>query len=165
MVMRKENKTKKIWFGIIIVFLMVSSTIGFIYGGESSIKKVNGHKFYKENGVWRTYIDSINSYWDFTYLPDELDYDTSIFDINTNKVYLYGKNNKTVDNFKFILLYKGITSEIVVEENCNLGNVMFVINDETTNTAEVIKKDKCVYLNGNINKFIDGLTYKIFGVI
>lgn len=163
--MKNKSKMNKIWFGIFIIFLMVSSTIGFIYGGDSDVKKVNGQKFYKNEGMWRTYIESINSYWDFTYLPDELGYDTNIFDVNSNKVYLYSKDNRTVDKFKFVFLYKGVSSEVAVEENCNLDSKMFVINSELTSEANVEIKDNCVYLNGNINKFIDGLTYNIFGVL
>jgi hypothetical protein len=163
--MKNRDRTNKIWFGIIIIFLMVSSTIGFIYGGDSDVKKVNGQKFYKNGGMWRTYIDSVSSYWDFTYLPNELGYDISIFDINSNKVYLFSEDNKTTDKFKFILLYKNIKGEIAVGENCNLDNTMFVINSELTSEATVTKKDNCIYLNGNINKFIDGLTYKVFGVL
>nr|MBA4404747.1 hypothetical protein [Nanoarchaeum sp.] len=163
--MKNRDRTNKIWFGIIIIFLMVSSTIGFIYGGDSEVKKVNGQKFYKDGGMWKTYIDSVESYWDFTYLPNELGYDTSIFDINSNKIYLYSEDNKTTDKFKFILLYKNIKGEVALEENCNLDSTMFVINSELTNEATVTKKDNCIYLNGNLNKFVDGLTYKVFGVL
>lgn len=158
--MKKKNNSK-LFFGLFIIILMVSSTIGFIYGGEET-KKFNGYKFTKTEFGWRTYIESLSSYWDFYYLPTEIDFDVSVFD--EDLVYLYGGDNLSLEKFKLLFLYKGVVAETLDEKNCELEGVVFVINPSFSDVG-VVRSGNCIQLNGNINKFIDGLTYRIFGVL
>ena len=80
MVKKKDNS--KIYFGLFIAFLMISSTVGFMYGSGAETKKVNGYKFTKVDGGWQTYIKEIESYWLFTYLPDEINFNTDFYEFN-----------------------------------------------------------------------------------
>ncbi len=147
---------------------MVTSTLGFLYSGDNSnTKKEEGLKFVKtESGMWRTYIDSIGSYWDFNYLPSELSSDDySYFVLSADKVYLYTENSndsKYIDKFKLIFLYTGIVVEEVDTFDCSSNTKTYIL-DSTKSSIEV--NNNCIYLNGNLNKYLDGLTYKVFGVI
>jgi hypothetical protein len=162
--MSKKQDRNKVIFGIFIIFLMVSSTLGFIYSGDSTTKKIDGHKFIRTDNGWRTYIESIESYWDFTYLPDEIE--GASFNFNGNTVYLYSESEEKLylDRFKFILLYGGVVGEIVDEKDCTSGAQTLVLVPSFSE-PKITNDGNCIYLNGNINKFIDSLTYTIFGVI
>jgi hypothetical protein len=162
--MAKKENNNKIYFGLFIIFIMVSSSVGFMYGGDSNTKKINGHKFTKTGAGWETYIDQIESYWAFTYLPNEIDFEIDELNLNDNELNIYADryDMEYIDEFKFVLLYKGIVINEVDELDCNTNT--WVLESKTSN-SEIIKENNCVYLKGNINKFIDGLTYKIFGVI
>ena len=162
--MAKKKDKNKIYFGLFIIFLMVSSSAGFLYSGDSNTKKINGHKFTKTNNGWETYIEQIESYWAFSYLPNELGYNVNDFDLSDSYVDIYaeGLDREYIDEFKFILLYKGIMVNEVNSIDCNKRT--WVLNSEVS-TTEISNEEGCLYLNGNINKFIDGLTYRIFGVI
>lgn len=143
---------------------MVSSTIGFFYG-DSGVKKVYGHKFLKIDKGWRTYIEGIESYWDFSYLPNEIGSDLSFVDFSKRNIKVYALNDKSkpyVDKIKFILLYKQVVVEEVNELDCNSD--VWVLN-QSLSKLEVERKNGCIFLNGNLNKFIDGLSYKVFGVL
>jgi len=162
-----KNSNKNKWlFGFFIIFLMISSTIGFMYSSDSSSRKVNGVKFVQNNGVWRAYIDSIESYWDFNYLPDEIGFDVNSINLNEQTIYVYPNSQadkKYIDKLKFILLYRGISVEEADEKNCS--EEMYILSSTLTSDIKISYEDKCILINGNINKFIDGLTYKVFGVL
>ena len=70
----KKNKNK-LYIGLFIVFLMISSTIGFMYSSEDS-KKINGNKFTLTDKGWQLYLDG--NYWYFDYLPSELDFESDM---------------------------------------------------------------------------------------
>ncbi len=160
---RKKDKNK-VYFGLFIIFLMVSSSIGFMYGGDSSTKKVNGFKFTKTNSGWETYIPQIQDYWAFTYLPNEVDFDFDKIELESSqiKVYAQGGDKSYIDGIKFVLLYKGITVNPVEEVDCSQD--MWILESQLSQSS-ITTEEGCIYVKGNINKFIDGLTYKIFGVI
>ena len=160
MVKKKDNS--KIYFGLFIAFLMISSTIGAMYGGGAETKKINGYKFTKVDGGWQTYIEEIESYWRFSYLPNEMD-----FEFNSEKFNIYSENELTKpyeNKIKLIMLYFGVEVEVLNEKNCSAETNLLVLNHSYDNVI-ITEEENCILVNGNINKFVDGLTYKIFGVI
>ena len=160
MVKKKDNS--KIYFGLFIAFLMISSTVGFMYGGGAETKKINGYKFTKVDGGWQTYVDEIESYWRFSYLPNEID-----FEFNSEKFNIYSMNelSKPYENkIKLIMLYSGTEVEVLNEKDCN-GEIQLLVLNHSYNDVIINEEENCMLVNGNINKFVDGLTYKIFGVI
>jgi hypothetical protein len=164
--MAKKNHNK-VYFGIFIIFLMVSSTIGFMYGEGSETKKINGRKFVKTNSGWQTYFDEIGSYWEFSYLPNEINLDFNEVNFYSGKLNVYSTNELSggyEERLKFIMLYKGIIVEHLDEENCDLEDQTLILSHSFEN-IEIIEENNCLYVNGNLNKFIDGITYKIFEVI
>ena len=163
--MSKKEKRNKIIFGLFIIFLMVSSTIGFMYSGESNTKKVNGYKFIRTETGWRTYIEPIESYWEFVYLPDEIGFDATRFNFNQDmNIYAQESDALYVDRLRFLLLYANVALEQVEELNCSDTKTTLVI-ERSNSDPEILTEGNCIYLKGNINKFIDGFTYRIFGVI
>ena len=62
------------------------------------------------------------------------------------------------------MLYTGTVTESLEEKNCNEDTKLLVLN-HTYDDVSISSQDNCIYVNGNINKFVDGITYKIFGVI
>jgi|APSaa5957512535_1039671.scaffolds.fasta_scaffold140398_2 hypothetical protein len=160
--MVKKKNNSKIYFGLFIAFLMISSTVGFMYGGGAETKKINGYKFTKVDGGWQTYIEEIESYWRFTYLPNEIN-----FDIDFGEFNVYPENELSkpyTDKIKFIMLYSGKEVEILDEKNCD-GEIQLLILNHSYNDVIISEEENCILVNGNLNKFVDGLTYKIFGVI
>ena len=160
--MVKKKNNSKVYFGIFIAFLMISSTIGFMYGSGAETKKVNGYKFTKVDGGWQTYIKEIESYWLFTYLPDEINFNTDFYEFN---VYSENELSKQYeDKIKFIMLYTGNVVNSLEEKDCN-GDKALLVLDHTYDDVSISTDENCILVNGNLNKFVDGLTYKIFGVI
>lgn len=160
MVKKKDNS--KIYFGLFIAFLMISSTVGFMYGGGAETKKINGYKFTKVDGGWQTYIKEIESYWRFTYLPNEIN-----FDINFREFNIYSDNelsNSYGDKVKLVMVYSGKEVKILDEKNCNKETQLLILN-HSYGEVVISEEENCILVNGNLNKFVDGLTYKIFGVI
>ena len=159
-----REKRNKIIFGMFIIFLMISSTAGFIYSGSDS-KKINGFKFTNTGTGWQTWIENINSYVFFTYLPNELNWnpDELIF---TNNIKIINENwdQNKIQRFQTVLLFGNVNVELVEEiPDCESDN--YIILKHSFENAKLIKESKCFYLEGSSSEFIDGVTYKIFGVI
>jgi len=82
-----KKQKKHLGIPILIVFLMVSSTIGFMYGGSEDTKEeYNGHIFTKTNQGWLTYIDGEKYF--FKYLPKDLENINFNFELNYDNLYL-----------------------------------------------------------------------------
>ena len=113
---KDKDRKKKLYFGLLIIFLMVSSTIGFMYGGDSGVKKINGQKFVKVDGGWQLYIDEIESYWKFSYLPTELGFDPELLDFSGSELNVYSSNDLSKnyeERLKFVLLFRFSYGEII----------------------------------------------------
>jgi len=161
---KDKDKKKKLYFGLLIIFLMVSSTIGFMYGGDSETKKINGKKFVRVAGGWQTYIGEIESYWRFSYLPDELDFE---LDLPYGEVNIYTSDEASKgygDKLKFVLLYQGVLVNSLQEKDCDLENPVWVLTSSSEDIS-FTEEEKCLYIDGNLNKLVDGVAYKVFGVI
>ena len=164
---KDKDRKKKLYFGLLIIFLMVSSTIGFMYGGDSGVKKINGQKFVKVDGGWQLYIDEIESYWKFSYLPTELGFDPELLDFSGSELNVYSSNDLSKnyeERLKFVLLYKGVLVNSLQEEDCGLENTVWIL-DSSSEDISFTKEEKCLYITGDLNKLVDGIAYKIFGVI
>jgi hypothetical protein len=159
--MVKKKNNSKIYFGLFIAFLMISSTVGFMYGGGAETKKINDHKFTKVDGGWQTYIEEIESYWLFTYLPNEINFDVDFREFNIYSETELSKQYE--DKIKFIMLYSGVVVKSLEEKDCN-GESLLVL-EHSYDDISFSEEGNCILVNGNLNKFVDGLTYKIFGVI
>ena len=159
--MKDKEKRNKIIFGFFIIFLMVSSTAGFIYSG-SPTKKINGFKFTNVGNGWQVWMDGINNYLVFRYLPNEILGDFSFLD-NTLSFEVLNENwtDDEIQRLRTILLFGNIQVELVDEVNCDNNSLIL---DDSSYNFEIVNEVNCFYLNGDSIKFIEGITYKVFGV-
>jgi hypothetical protein len=159
--MARMDKTK-LYMGLFIVFLMITSTLGFIYGSGDS-KKVGENKFTLTEYGWQFYLKSRDQYWYFDYLPNEINLNYDIELIN-DKVFIAIEDNSYFYELsnKFALL--GVILERINFEEINCDGVKTLIFYEKS-YDKIYKESNCIYFEGNINKLIDGLFYHILGVI
>jgi hypothetical protein len=158
--MKKQDKNK-MYIGIFIVFLMVSSTLGYLYGSEDS-KKTNGYKFSLTDKGWQVYVD--NQYWYFDYLPNDLNFESNIGQI-TSKVFVVMDDSQYFYELssKFALLGVIVEKIDLGEEDCNSDFSTLIFTYKNDN--KIYKDNKCVYFEGNTNVLIDRLFYEALGVI
>ncbi|MBT3690800.1 hypothetical protein HOG16_00990 [Candidatus Woesearchaeota archaeon] len=156
----KKNRNK-LYIGLFIVFLMVSSTIGFLYSSEDS-KKVNGNKFTLTDKGWQLY--SGGNYWYFDYLPSELNFESDMRTIS-NLVYVSVLDNQyfyEISN-KFALLGVVVERVSLEEIDCDTEITTLVFMYENDN--KIYKEGSCVYFEGREDMLIDKLFYEMLGVI
>ena len=161
MSMKKEKRNKLI-FGLFIILIMVSSTLGFLYSGENTVK-INGYKFVNTQQGWRVWIDEIDSYLYFNYLPEELRYDLNSFDLNFGFVEIYNENwdNSSVQRLQSALLFEGISSEVVDEIDCAVDTIVL----EDGSNPSITKEQKCLYFDGSYVEVTELIIYKVFGIV
>ncbi len=158
----KKRERKKLYIGLFIVFLMVSSTLGFIYGSDGASKKVNGHKFTQTDRGWQVYIG--NAYWYFDYLPDQLDFESNIGRLTSKVFVVMGDTNYYYDlSSKFALL--GVITEKIDLEGVDCDGEFSTLVFTYKNDNKIYKESNCVYFEGNTNVLIDRLFYEALGVI
>ena len=159
----KKDKRNKLYIGLFIVFLMVSSTIGFIYSSEDG-NKYNEYSFTLTENGWVTYIKELNMYWSFDYLPKELDFEVNIGFIS-DQIAVSIKDDRYFYELssKFALL--GIITSRINDSAiyCNLENPIFVFTEGNYN--KIYKEDSCTYFEGDSNQLIDRLFYHLLGVM
>ena len=189
-----DKKSKKtIYFVIVIVFLMVSSVVGFvIFSGAGNDNnevnadfEYNGYGFTKLNSGWLTKINQAEVYFD--YLP------TEVSEINYNKeeklsisskVYLAYDPAEKDSNMDFILgkvdqnlRILGYTTNLacINEQNCpdipivDCSNNQNVLLIKIGNTNRIYKQDGCLFVEGEdiigVSKSSDKFIYSITGVM
>ncbi|MFH1839900.1 MAG: hypothetical protein ABH849_02010 [Nanoarchaeota archaeon] len=181
---KKDNNKKKVFLGIFIVVIMVSSILGYTFKEDEEDSGIvfNGVQFYQNQDKWVAYVG--NGYFAFDYLPNEVEeiqYET--FQINSNKVYLgYIPTEKNV-NFDYGLskVYStlnslGIKSVLACseEENCpdiplvDCSNEFQVVSFIESEDNKIYKEDNCIILectSDEISKCADTFNYVLLGVI
>jgi hypothetical protein len=160
----KKEKRNKLIFGLFIILLMVSSTLGFMYSGSDSVK-INGHKFVLTEQGWKLWLDELDSYLYFNYLPDELGYDLDSFDFNFGFVKIYNEdwNDGAVQRLQSIFLFKGIHTELVSESG-DCDEDILILSDEDLDPSVTVEQ-KCLYFEGDYVKITEGVIYKIFEIV
>jgi len=143
---------------------MVSSTLGFMYSGSDSVK-INGHKFVLTEQGWKVWLDELDSYLYFSYLPEELGYNLDSFDFNFGFVKIYNEDwdDRAVQRLQSVLLFKGISTELVSEAG-NCDEDMLILNDGDLDPSITIEQ-KCLYFGGDYVKITEGVIYKVFGIV
>ncbi len=159
---KSKEQRNKIIFGLFIIFLMVSSTAGFIYSGGST-QKINGFKFTNVGDGWQVWIEELNSYLIFRYLPNEINFDFDFLD-NSSKFKILNKNwdQSSLEKLRTALLFRSIQTEIIDDLNCE--EYTLVLNNLYSDLV-LTKEQKCFYIEGDSLKFVEGVIYKVFKVI
>jgi hypothetical protein len=160
----KKEKRNKLIFGFFIIILMISSTLGFIYSGGDSVK-INGYKFMNTDQGWKVWIDEIDSYLYFNYLPDELGYNLDLFDLELGYVKIYNENWDLggIQRLQAVLLFEGIQTQILNTTYVCTEDILILNNSDSI--PVLTKEEKCLYLDGNYIMLTEGVIYKVFGIV
>lgn len=189
---RKENKGRQILLGAIIVFIMVTSVIGFMAGqGDKQEVKYKDYSFFRKGNLWETKIDKKPV--DFYYFPSELEsieVDENVIKkvLETPMIYItYDQTQKDVEvvaqmqfelketlseNFNIYSMH-GLEKDneygLPVITCLNATNAVPVIKFRRTNQTKISLKGNCVIMEGERSydfvKAKDRLLYGLFGII
>lgn len=177
---KKNSKRNQIVAGVVLVFLMIFSTLGFaLQGGFGNSNNQdgeavvhNGFQFTNINGfwVWENFV--------FKYNPKEVpnigDNLKEIDSYRGKPLYIYSENEES--NIE-VYVNLGQVSERVQEaclEGSECANENFPIKTCTDNfiiikegNNEVRQEDNCVYISGpqsQLTKLTDQFLFKILGI-
>ena len=181
------NKKSKLILVIFIIFIMITSAIGFFSFSNQNQDTTNtidynGFKFtLTQDGRWSFNKNNVDFIFDNS--PNDLvDINLPEFQITQNKVYLlYNASNLNPSNdyniakLSYTLQNLGIRPVIacINEENCPSQYPIKSCNEESfyfklDNDTKVYNNDKCLVIQGdkvNINKIVDKVDLKLLGII
>ena len=193
--MRKKNKQKNnkigLWAVIVIVILMLSSTIGYVFKGNSN-KKYGDSSFSRtDDGTWYTKINGKQIA--FNYFPSDIEDINLSNEIinkikNTSMVYFtYNPENNYREGIAVINLeltnillrdFKVYSANGLTKNNtfntpiigCNNATTLIpVIYFNESNQTNIYLNNNCIVLNGRTgNDFLalkERLLYGLFGII
>lgn len=185
----KKSKTKTYW-AVLIILIMVSSSIGFVYNfikDDSDIRnkiEYNGFTFFRSQNGW---ITSYNGQqFELNYLPTELnDVRINMIDL-ADKVYLaYNASNYNqlilfnLQRISYILGLNDIRGVLacIDKENCpdipivdcnNENKIVYFKKVSGLNNTFISNVDSCVIIEAsddiNFNKATDKIIYDIMGI-
>ncbi len=168
---KKIDKSKIVW-SIIVGFIMVASTIGFVMNFSSKENiKYNGYEFTYSH-KYRKFLTRYNGkVLLFTYPPNALENETILF-TRTPKIYV-GFNNFTdqeVQGLGYVIMdlynlyYKGIMIIKMNSTESTCTDLTLIIDKNRQNLS--IKKN-CIYLplNELLPRTIDYIVYRYFNII
>ncbi|MCD4666615.1 hypothetical protein K8R47_02285 [archaeon] len=176
---------KKVLITIFIVFIMITSVIGFISTQQdsqpnSNVFDYNGHDFYLVQGKYVTLINDDQYFFDYT--PQNLEnIEVPFFNLASKYYFIYNPvdldDNMNYNMQKLNQLLSINNVQIVLacdkEENCDANSPIkdcssdaFYFKYEDNN--DLYLENKCVVLEGNgedISKFVDRINMNFLGII
>lgn len=180
---------KKVWVGIFLSFILISSTLGFVLSYENSSSTntnnneiiVNGIKIQRiQDNVFA--VDNNGIQVIFNYLPEDLQNITlPEFNLLSDKIYIIFEPEQQDNNLNLLIqkLTMGIRSANVRavtacsrEEKCSIDIPVKKCDNDAIyisrkNISKVYAMDKCLVFEGNdidLNMYVDSLNYRISGV-
>ncbi len=180
----KRRKKNQIIVGLVLVFLMLFSVIGYSFGGDSGtsatvpIEKYNGYEFVYDGSLWNlniggTVFSFINNPKNSYKVDSELKSLTSYYG---KPLYLYSESSGAGAESEIYrnlyLVSKNITDACPEGESCDVGIPFktcadnFIIIREKSE-AKVFQQDTCVFIEGPakyLTKIADGFLLKIMGI-
>jgi len=179
----KKGKTKQIVVGILLVFIMILSTIGYSLNnlGEEDSKRIfyEGIEFVKEDSFWSTKIGDFNFL--FSYNPTETERIYSemkyINEYSNLPLYIYSENSgATREIYRNLFYYNRLVERIqeacsvgekcgseIPIKNCSNNFIIIKISEE----KEIRQEEKCVFISGKeeeLVKITDEFLFKIMGI-
>ena len=186
--MNKMEK-KKIWIGIFLSFILISSTLGFVLSYENSSDTntsnneiiINGIKIQKiQDNVFA--VDNNGIRVIFNYLPEDLQNITlPEFSLLSDKIYIIFEPEQQDNNLDLLIqkLTMGIRSANIRavtacsrEESCDIDIPVKKCDNDAVyisrkNISRTYLMEKCLALEGSdidLNMYVDSLNYRISGV-
>ena len=181
-VKKSKERFNKIFFGIVLLFIIVLSTLGYSLNNsvndDSNGKKIvyNGYEFVENNGFW--FADIGNMKFAFRYNPEEvmkINNPVNYFNTYYNlPLYIQSDNeiatSEISNNMASIVerMQKACFNEDGCEEGLPIKNCSsnFIIIQES-NITLITQDDKCVFITGNeenLVKVTDEFLFKILGI-
>ena len=155
----KKNKSK-LYMGVFIIFLMVSSTIGFIFGSSGYTpqeQNINSDGPNFVNGFWVFEYNGFN--YRFKYLAEE-SFDYNSVDLN-NDLFLYTDAILSQDQLSRLNLFfasNSINYQIIDNLECGLDTQVLVLK---LGLDKIYKDSNCLVLEGDIDRNIDRIGYSL----
>ena len=170
---------------IFIVFIMITSAIGFVYvnpkDNNTNSFDYKGFKFYLTNNA-KYQVDVNNKQFIFDYLPNDLtNIEIPNFNLQNEKYYLlmnYTEKDSNLDynlnklGYSLNLISKRTNLACINEKECNqelpikdCGDDAFYIKKNNIN--KVYLQDKCIIIQGDdiyISKVVDKINLKLVGI-
>ena len=182
-----ENKRKKrngLIMGIILIFIMFFSVIGYSFRGreDNDVKKIDYKRFefIEGNGFWILNIENLNFVFKYNpYEVEKINYRLKYLDNYYEKPLYVSSENRDAE----LEIYKNldprinqivqrIQSACLDSENCD-GNLPvktcednFIMIKES-NVSKIIQEENCVFIEGkkeDLVKITDEFLFKILGI-
>ncbi|MFH1787678.1 MAG: hypothetical protein ABH811_02725 [archaeon] len=177
---KKENRTKQIVLGLILVGVMFISVLGYAFQGEEkeSNKKIihNGFEFTNQGDLW--FLEIGNFIFAFKYHPKQVEKigsKVNLLNQYLNKpLYIFSENSESeieiVRNLEPIVLRmrRAYLEGEEGEENLPIKNCAdnFIIIKEN-NITKISQNQSCVFIQGpkeDLTKITDEFLFKILSV-
>jgi hypothetical protein len=178
----KKRRRNQIIVGLVLVFVMLLSTLGYSFGsntssGSSPTINYNGYEFTYLNGLWN--LDSGGQTFNFISNPSiayKLNFSIKpLADYQGKTLYLYSENlgaeSEIYQNMQNVALSVPPACP-ENEENCGKGIPVktcadnFIIIREK-NETNILQKDDCLFIEGpaeDLVRITDGVLLRIIGV-
>ena len=177
--LEKKKKKNQLILGIIMVFLLTASTLGYSLmskDDENDSSKVTerGLDFYRTNGRWQLNIEGQTFH--FQNLPSEIQNIEiegiySLSSLAGQPIYFNEANEGISEVLINLDRYLERYQETCIEgQNCTkdlptkncTSNILISIPG---NSTRVYREENCIYLSGDYVKAADAFLYKTFGII
>jgi hypothetical protein len=179
----KKNRIKQIVVGVLLVFIMVLSTVGYSLNswGKEETKRVlyNGVEFILENDLWNAKIGNFNFL--FLYNPTETEkIDSELKYVNEYAnlpLYIYSEDSDaTMEVYKNLFYYNNIVERVQeacpLNESCsseipvkNCTNNFIIIRE--SEKKEIKQEENCVFIfdkKEELAKTTDSFLFNILGI-
>ena len=145
---------KNLYVGLFIIFLMVSSTLGFFMGDDPQGREKGGLRLI--NGWWILEQDSFS--YRFSRLPEDVgDYEEVVVG---GDIYLYGEDlsQSQLSRLSYFFAANGVRYSVLDEEDCDLGKPTLIIRE---GLDKAYKEGNCFFLEGDLDTSIDKIGYNL----
>ena len=183
--MEKKRKRNQLIVGVVLIFIMVGSTLGFVFqfgGGNLGNSEDNSGNILNYNGLQ---FEFINGFWVFG---------NFVFRYNPEEVPNIGSGLNAISSYRdFPLYFYSENEEAAIEVQVNIGGVAeslqeacpesesgsceeslpvrtcidnFIIIKENS-ISDIRQEENCVYIEGpatELTRLTDQFLYKILGV-
>lgn len=179
----KKNRIKQIVVGVLLVFIMILSTVGYSLNswGKEETKRVlhNGVEFILENNLWNAEIGNFNFL--FLYNPTETEKIYSelkyVNEYANLPLYIYSEDSDaTMEIYKNLFYYNNIVERIQeacpLNETCsveipvkNCTNNFIIIRE--SDEKEIRQEENCVFISNKkeeLAKTTDSFLFNILGI-
>jgi hypothetical protein len=178
---KRKERFNQIIVGIVLIFLMMLSIIGYSLIGRNSDEEqgekviYNGIEFINKNGFWVVALEDTQLI--FKYNPQEVEkIDSLVNNLNSyynQPLYIYSENTEASNEiYKNMNPFVERMQNACLEEGCgedlpvkNCSNNFIIIREK--NITGINQNQSCVFIEGpkeNLVRLTDEFLFKVFGI-